>query len=256
MIVLKFEDGGWITLFVTGSLMTVAALIKRFYARTQKQLRHLDTLVKVVDAAREEDEKNADRKRRTPRYKPRARTAVILVGGYNGMGLHTLFNAVRLFGKDLKNFLFIRAGVIDAERFKGRDELERLEEHVKQSLDRYVDYVRGQRYFARGIPLLATDVVDEICAVAEKLFKEYPNAIFFAGRIVFPEESFLTRLLYNYVTFAVQRRLHQHGIPFVIVPVPVSADLIPGARPTLARAESTYRPAVVTGQEEERAGAE
>jgi amino acid transporter len=218
MIVLKFGSGGWITLLLTGSLMAVAAIIKRFYARTQKQLAHLDTLVKAVEATRGAPSIGA----RRPRFNPRARTAVILVSGYNGMGLHTLFNAVRLFGRDMKNFIFIRAGVIDAERFKGRDELEKLEAHVKESLDSYVSYMQGQGFFARGVPLLATDVVEEICRLAEKLFVEYPNAIFFGGRIVFSEESFLTRLLYNYVTFAVQRRLHQLGVPFVIVPVPVS----------------------------------
>ena len=86
--------------------------------------------------------------------------------------------------------------------------------------------------------------MDGISSLAQEVFREYPSSIFFGGRIVFREETILTRMLYNYVTFAVQRRLHQHGIPFVIVPVPVSADLMPGSRPTLARAESTYRPTV------------
>ena len=39
MIVIKFGEGGWITIFVTGSLMLVAVAIKRFYMRTQRQLR-------------------------------------------------------------------------------------------------------------------------------------------------------------------------------------------------------------------------
>jgi len=255
MIVLKFGEGGWITLFVTGSLMLVAAAIRRFYRRTQKQLSHLDTLVQVVDATRGEDHRSAAR-RRGPRYNAKARTAVILVSGFNGMGLHTLFNVVRLFGKGVKNFFFIQAGIIDAETFKGKHELDKLEEHVKSSLGKYVSYVRSQGFYARGYPLLATDIVDEIVGLAREVFTEYPSSIFFGGRIVFKEETVLTRMLYNYVTFAVQRRLHQSGIPFVIVPVPVSADLIPGTRPTLARAESTYRPAVVTGSDEEQAGAQ
>jgi hypothetical protein len=104
-----------------------------------------------------------------------------------------------------------------------------------------VGYVRSQGFFARGFPLIGTDIVEEISTLAGTLFTEYPNSIFFGGRIVFQEESVLTRMLYNYVTFAVQRRLHQQGIPFVIVPVPVSANLAPGSRPTLARAQSTYR---------------
>jgi len=166
---------------------------------------------------------------------------VVLVSGFNGMGLHTLFNVVRLFGSGVKNFFFIQAGIIDAERFKGQAEIEKLETHVRESLDKYVGYVRSQGFYAQGYPLVGTDVVDVITEQSLKVFREHPSSIFFGGRIVFREETVLTRMLYNYVTFAVQRRLHQYGIPFVIVPVPVSADLA-GARPTLARAESTYMP--------------
>ena len=93
--------------------------------------------------------------------------------------------------------------------------------------------------------------LDGISRIALDVFREHPNSIFFGGRIVFKEETMLTRMLYNYVTFAVQRRLHQDGIPFVIVPVPVSADLIPGSRPTLARAETTYRPTVAASDSPE-----
>jgi amino acid transporter len=248
MIVLKFGDGGWITIFVTGALMLVAVSINNFYRRTQKQLTHLDGLVQVVEATRTENHRGTAGRRRRPRYNAKARTAVILVSGFNGMGLHPLFNVVRLFGKGVKNFFFIQAGIIDAESFKGKDELERLESHVQESLDKYVDYVRNQGFYARGLPLVATDVVDGISSLALEVFREHPNSIFFGGRIVFREETILTRMLYNYVTFAVQRRLHQNGIPFVIVPVPVSADLMPGSRPMLARAESTYRPTVAAAE--------
>jgi amino acid transporter len=253
MIVLKFGDGGWITLFVTGALMLVAAAIRRFYRRTQKQLTHLDTLVNVVEATRGENHKGTVG-RRAPRYNAKARTAVILVSGFNGMGLHTLFNVVRLFGKGVKNFFFIQAGIIDAEAFKGKRELARLESHVQDSLDKYVSYVRSQGFYARGYPLVGTDVVEAITDLAQEVFRDYPSSIFFGGRIVFREETVLTRMMYNYVTFAVQRRLHQVGIPFVIVPVPVSADLIPGSRPTLARAQTTYVPTVAPEPEEERPG--
>jgi amino acid transporter len=240
MLVIKFGEGGWITIFVTGSLMLVAFVIKRFYRQTQRQLTHLDTLVQVVEASRADNHGGRGARRRSPRYRPRAKTAVILVSGYNGMGLHTLFNVVRLFGKGVRNFFFIQAGIIDAERFKGKDELERLEAHIKGSLDKYVSYARSEGLYARGFPLIGTDVVEEICGLAGKMFADYPNAIFFGGRIVFKEETFLSRILYNYVTFAVQRRLHQLGIPFVIVPVPVSGDLVPKGRPSLAKAEISY----------------
>jgi amino acid transporter len=231
MVVLKFGEGGWVTIFVTGALMAVAAVIKRFYGRTGRELKHLDSLVAVVEASSEEHHTGCKPKR--VRFDPKAKTAVILVGGFNGMGLHTLFNVVRLFGKGVKNFFFIQTGVIDAERFKGKDELTELEAHVRESLDKYVSYVRGQGFFARGYPLLGTDVVEEISSLASKVHAEYPNSIFFGGKIVFEEETFLTRTLYNYVTNAVQRRLLQLGIPFIVIPVPVS-QVLASRRPRLA----------------------
>ncbi|HTO23726.1 MAG TPA: APC family permease, partial [Spirochaetia bacterium] len=175
MLVLKFREGGWITIFVTGSLTVAAMVVRRFYGRTRRQLSHLDTLVQVVEATRGETLRAMLRPR--PRYNAKARTAVILVSGFNGMGLHTLFNVVRLFGKGVKNFFFIQAGVIDAETFKGKDELQRLEAHVRASLQRYVDYVRTQGFYARAYPLIATDVVDGITDLAQEVFREYPASI-------------------------------------------------------------------------------
>ena len=44
-VVLKFREGGWITLLVTGSLVLVAIVVKRFYFRTGKRLARLDHLM-------------------------------------------------------------------------------------------------------------------------------------------------------------------------------------------------------------------
>jgi hypothetical protein len=45
--------------------------------------------------------------------------------------------------------------------------------------------------------------------------------MFFGGQIVFPEETFFTRLLHNYIVFAIQRRLYTRGVPFMILPIRV-----------------------------------
>jgi hypothetical protein len=255
VVLIKFREGGWITIFVTGSLVLIALTIKRFYSRTHNQLRHLDTLLEVVESTTGENPPSPGGRRRTLRYNARARTAVILVSGFNGMGLHTLFNVVRLFGKGVRNFFFIQTGVVDADTFKGKDELARLEEHVRKDLEKYVRYVRSQGFYARGYPLIGADVVDAICTLAEQIYREHPNSIFFGGRVVFHEETLFTRVLYNYVTFAVQRRLHQSGIPFVIVPVPVTERFAARSGTALTRAASAYRPGSVV-VEPERESAE
>jgi hypothetical protein len=70
-----------------------------------------------------------------------------------------------------------------------------------------------------GVELLAVDVVDEIAKFMPDLRKRYPNAIFFGGQLVFPQDNLANRLLHNYITFSIQRRLFSEGIPFVIVPI-------------------------------------
>jgi hypothetical protein len=87
----------------------------------------------------------------------------------------------------------------------------------------YVGYLRSHGVPAAGFPAVGTDVADEICRVARGIYRRNPNAVFFGGQIVFPEETLLSRLLFNHTTFVVQRRLHQEGIPFLVMPVRVSA---------------------------------
>jgi hypothetical protein len=217
--------GGGLTLLVTGTLVALAFTIRRFYARTGRRLARLDTLmtsVTEIEAAVPAETTGAPRgRRRGLRYDAKGKTAVMLVSGFNGTGLHTLFNVRKIFGDTFRNWFFIEAGIVDADRFKGTDALEELRVHVEEGLDRYVRFLKSEGMYARGFSALGTDISDEICGLAEKIHGEYPGAVFFGGQIVFPEDTFLTRLLFNHTTFAVQRRLHQHGIPFLVMPVRV-----------------------------------
>jgi amino acid transporter len=215
-VILKFGEGGWITIVVTGSLVAVAIAIRRFYKRTHKRLTRLDHLMDVASGS-------ADDTKPAPEvpFQGKAKTAVLLVSGFNGTGLHTLLSIRKVFGDLFRNFVFIQAGVIDADRFKGAEALAGLESHVRKGLDRYVRFLAAEGFHAEGFSAMGTDVADEICELARKIFRKNPSSVFFGGQIVFPEETFLTRLLYNHTTFAVQRRLHQEGIPFLIMPVKV-----------------------------------
>jgi amino acid transporter len=219
-IVLKFQEGGWITLLVTGSLAVVALTIKRFYLSTGKRLARLDHLMTAVADA--ETAAPPDPKRKiAPKFDPRGKTAVILVSGFNGTGLHTLLSVKRVFGEAFRNWYFMQAGIIDADRFKGVEGMERLRAHVEGGLERYVKFLKSEGLYAQGFSAVGTDVSDEICDLARTIYEKNPNAVFFGGQIVFPEDSFLSRLLFNHTTFAVQRRLHQLGIPFLVMPVRV-----------------------------------
>ena len=222
VIVIKFYEGGWITLLVTGVLVGIVLLIKRHYNETQKMLRRLDDLAHVVQTA-DEAIVPGDIKNPKPevQFNPKSKTAVIMVNGFNGLGLHTLFSAIRYFGDMYKNFVFIEAGIVDAGNFKGSREVERLQDAVKSDVDKYIQYMRRNGYYAEGFTVVGIDAVEEISNLSKEILKKYPAAVFFGGQLVFRKESFITRLLHNYTVFAIQSRFYQEGVPVVILPIRV-----------------------------------
>lgn len=217
VIVLKFHEGGWITLLLTGALVGVAVFIKRHYNHASRLLQRLDSLVDAVGPSNPEFNPSAPQSG----FDPRAKTAVLLVNGFNGLGLHTLFGVIRLFEGIFKNFVFVHIGVVDARNFKGPADVEHLQDQVKGELDRYVDFMWRHGHYAEGFYSIGIDVVDEITQVTPKILERFPNSVFFGGQLVFPEDSFPSRWLHNYIVFAVQKRFYREGIPFVILPIRV-----------------------------------
>jgi hypothetical protein len=220
--VLKFHDGGWITILLTGTLVVIALLTQRHYHHTYKILHRLDELVKAAEAACpfNPEVSQAERDMKI-KYDPQDKTAILLVNGFNGLGLHTLFSIIRLFGGTFKNFVFIQVGVVDAGNFKGVDEVAHMKATVKHELDRYMNYMRCHGYYAAGYSSFGNDVVDEIARITPQILERFPNAALFGGQLVFPKTGFLSGVFHNYTIFAVQRRFYNQGIPVVILPIRV-----------------------------------
>ena len=217
LCVVKFFEGGWVTLFVTGILIAIAFWVKRHYRQTQVQLQRLDELV----AAATVDEAAPAAAVPSPVCTPGARTAVFLVNGFNGLGLHTLLAVFRMFPKVYQNFVFVQVGVLDAGNFKGAAEVENLREHSQREVERYVAYMRQRGFYAEAVSGLGTDIVEEAAHLCEDVAHRFPNAQFYAGQLVFKDDSLLTRWLHNHTVFELQRRLYQAGRPMLILPIQV-----------------------------------
>ncbi|MDO8662140.1 MAG: APC family permease [Candidatus Omnitrophota bacterium] len=221
MVIMKFNEGGWITLFFTGAAVSLALLIKRHYYATAKLLHRLNSLVTVAESAEESLANLPLGAGLETKPDPKAKTAVLLISGFNGIGLHTLFGIIRLFGGVFKNFIFVQVGVVDAGNFKGRDEIGRIESEVKNDLARYIRFMNKQGFYAEGVFEVGTDVVEEVGNIAPKILARFPYAVFFGGQLIFPKDSFAVRFLHNYTVFAMQKKLYREGIPFVILPIRV-----------------------------------
>ena len=222
VVLLKFTEGGWITLAVTGSLVAIAVAVRHHYARTGRLLKSLDRFVTVAtspggDAATgivENDEESRG-------FDPEARTAVLFVNGFNGLGLYALSGIFKTFGPVFKNYVFVQVGVIDAGVFKGASEIQNLKGHIDHELSHYVDFMRERKYYAEERSVIGIDIVEEIDKMAPDILRRFPKAVFFGGQLEFPENVLYSRWLHNYVTFALQKRFYHEGIPFVILPVRV-----------------------------------
>ena len=211
----KFAEGGWLTLVITLGFAGCAILVKRHYRATAQTLVRLDTLVKAAETPR------SGAAAEVPEADPKARTAVLLVNGWNGLGLHSLLSILRLYGDFYRNFVVLHVGILDAGSFKGAEEIEALRLHAQTETDKYVDYLRANGRYAEGRCMVHADVVDALEELARETVLSFPKSVFFGGQLVFRNEGIWTKLLHNNVVFAIQRRLYMRGLPFMVLPIRV-----------------------------------
>lgn len=211
----KLLEGGWLTIAITLCFAGLALLVKRHYRNTASTLRRLDSLVRAAETPQ------PSREAEVPAPDPKGRTAVLLVNGWNGLGLHSLLAILRLYGNFYRNWVILHVGILDAGNFKGADEVDALRHHTQEETDKYVHYLRANGRCAEGRCAVHADVVDALEELARTTAKDYPQSVFFGGQLVFRRESLWTRLLHNNVVFAIQRRLYVRGLPFMVLPIRV-----------------------------------
>jgi amino acid transporter/catechol 2,3-dioxygenase-like lactoylglutathione lyase family enzyme len=135
LCVVKFREGGWVTLVATAGVVGLAGLIRRHYARSAGQLRALDDALAAVEAD--------PAGRPIPRQEPgRGRTAVLLCNGYNGLGVHAFFRVFRMFPATFDRCVFVLVGTVDTGSFKGAEAIDRLRVQTEREADRYAELCR------------------------------------------------------------------------------------------------------------------
>jgi len=211
LCVVKFHEGGWVTLVVTGIVIGIAFAVKYHYRIAAGDLKRLDELVPTGNESVVVHSTRVNK----------GRTAIVLVNGFNGLGMHTFLGIPKLFPDTFGNFVFVQVGVVDAGSFKGSDELERLKSETAASARRYVDFARKHGFTAEAVTDVSHDVVGAIEELSSELLTKHPGAVMFGGQIAFTHETVWTRWLHNYAVFALQRVFCRKGVPFVIVPARV-----------------------------------
>ncbi len=208
----KFTEGGWMTLLITSVVIGLCYMIKSHYLTVRRGMAQLDETLLDFPTSGPEN---------TDPLKPNEPTAIQLVSGYSGFGVHTLLSILTTFPKTYKNIIFVSVAMIDSGSFKGAEEMAALEKSVHYSLLKYVDLARRLGIAADYRMAVGTDVVQCATELCNQIAEGYPRSTVFTGQLTFRLEKFYHRMLHNETAFAIQRRLQWNGITSVILPIRV-----------------------------------
>ncbi len=210
----KFDEGGWVTLALTGGLIACCFLIRRHYRKVHDNLRRLDRILDLLPPGGSPPSPSP--------LDPAAPTAVLLVGGYAGLGIHSLLAVQRLFPGYFKNFVFVSVGVIDSASFVNVEAVDEVRDRTAADLRRYVELATGLGLAADARMAVGTEAVATAADLCGRIAREFPRSLFFAGKLIFQRERWYQRLLHNETAYQLQRRLQFAGLNAMVLPVRVT----------------------------------
>jgi amino acid transporter len=209
----KFTHGGWLTLLITTGVIGLCFLTRKHYNSVKKGVRELDDLLTSFPVSGPPNVDPVNRKEMT---------AIQLVNGFNGFGIHTLLSIVRSFPGLYKNFIFVSVAEVDVGSFKGSEAMDKLSASTARMLKNYVDLARKLGFAADYRLEMGTDIVQTASRLCEAVAKEFPRSAVFAGQAVFRQTGVIHRLLHNETAFAIQQELRWKGIMTIILPIRIN----------------------------------
>jgi hypothetical protein len=213
-VVIKFAEGGWVTLVATSVFVLLCYGVRFHYDHVRSALKRLDETLTNIPFP-------PDLKNPVPAKRPHAPTAVLIVRDFDGLAIHSLLSIARLFPDHFKNVVFVSIGVIDSGRFKGQGEIENLRRLKEEDLKSFVDFANCLGWYAEYRYALGIDLIEDLEKLCQRIAQEFPKSVFFAGKLVFQRENPFTRLLHNHTPFTLEQRLQFQGLEMMILPIRV-----------------------------------
>lgn len=210
MIMEKFWQGAWITALITFVCVGLCFLIRRHYYRMALKIKDID---RILDSLPE----TADFQ--PAPLEPEEATAVILVGGYSGLGIHIFLNIFRHFPGSFKQVLFLTVGAVTSDFFKGDHHIETLTKKTEETLRHYIHFSEKHGIPAAGNFKIGAEIVETASELCVETARQYPHCVFFAGELVFEKPQWYHRILHNETAYAILRRIRFAGLPMVILPI-------------------------------------
>ena len=149
--------------------------------------------------------------------------AAFIVGKSRSGLIHASRTVLSLWPGFYKNFLVISASAVDVRSYGGDKALEELKADRQKDMGFAVELARQNGMASKYYLGFGVDGVDETVKQCRRARVEFPHVVFFASKLEFDHETWITGLLHNQIAFAIQRRLHAEGMQMVILPMHVPA---------------------------------
>ena len=199
-------------MLITGAVVALCMLIRKHYNETRAQLKKVEEIFTGQSYEKLET---------PPALDHDLPTAIFMVSRNRGAGMHTLLWVQRLFPGNFKNFIFLGVGAVDTASYLAEGEIERLQSQVEDTLAYFVNFCHHHGIAAKAYSSYGTDRVDELTKLVDQVAVEFPSAVFFASKLIFVHDNWLTRWLHNQTSLTMQRILHLRGQQMVILPMKI-----------------------------------
>jgi len=205
----KFSEGGWVTLIIPGLVVAVGIGIRRHYR----------SVAETVGRAEAYHRPPAGHVEAMPKLMPGRPTAAFIIGKNRCGLIHASRTVLATWPGFYRNFLVVCAQPVDARSYGGDQALEALKAERLKDMDFYMDLARHNGIASKYYLGFGVDGVEELAKLCREARTEFPNIVFFASKLVFERETWITRLLHNQLVYAMQRRLQLEGMQMVILPM-------------------------------------
>jgi hypothetical protein len=207
----KFFAGGWATLCVTLLVIGACLAVRRHYGWVEERRCEMDALFALP--AHELAAACSIRSTRDDQV------AVLLVTEHWGPAIHTLMWLQRNFPGRFRSVVLVGVVKVQADTLGAPAAFLHKRERLDASMDQLEAFCWSAGLGTERVIGHGTDAIAELERLVKDTVASCPQCVRFTNQMILPGRRRIGEWLHNQTALGLQRRLHQDGIPLVVLPI-------------------------------------